>query len=374
MTVDITYCITYGSCMTTTLLMGVILFLMRKSGTTDRRILQVRTFLSCIYFSVTVAIGISFSPFVRLESSLMWLLTMFGFQLIFSLFALHTLFYVERISLRKFMLIFVPFVFLVLGYWSVVGIRDASSAFRMNGEDEAVDWPIAIILSLLLLVCIVLVVLCGWIFWKGSGLHRRNRNAEIVLQIQVTKVGWLFLSFLLWGLFSFLSLWVVYPGVKVGFMLLTVAFFFILAVQVLLNPGYFFMLVSELSDVSESAFLRKEALLVLKRKVDNWMEDKGYLQTGIVVADVAGIVGVSPKKLSLYISSTFGCNFNVWLNTLRVEEAKRIMEYNSDVSITELSEMVGFSDRSHFSRQFKSITGETAVSFQKRFKKAKSED
>jgi AraC-like DNA-binding protein len=50
-------------------------------------------------------------------------------------------------------------------------------------------------------------------------------------------------------------------------------------------------------------------------------------------------------------------NFHTWISNQRIEEAKKHMLANPGISITQISEMVGISEPSNFSRQFKHITG-----------------
>jgi two-component system response regulator YesN len=50
-------------------------------------------------------------------------------------------------------------------------------------------------------------------------------------------------------------------------------------------------------------------------------------------------------------------DFNTWRTTLRIEDAKIILLDNRELPISLVGEMVGFSDRSNFHRQFTKIAG-----------------
>ena len=52
-----------------------------------------------------------------------------------------------------------------------------------------------------------------------------------------------------------------------------------------------------------------------------------------------------------------GVDFKTWRTQLRIEEAKRILLEDKDISINAAGEMAGFSDRSNFHRQFVKIVG-----------------
>jgi transcriptional regulator GlxA family with amidase domain len=55
--------------------------------------------------------------------------------------------------------------------------------------------------------------------------------------------------------------------------------------------------------------------------------------------------------------------FQMWLNTLRIEESKNLLTDGNKRSIEEVGAMVGFSHIYNFSRWFKTITGTTPFRF-----------
>ena len=62
---------------------------------------------------------------------------------------------------------------------------------------------------------------------------------------------------------------------------------------------------------------------------------------------------INRTYLSNYINSTYGLNFNLWINHLRIEEAKQLMGQTPKRSLSEIAERIGFTDLAHFSKQFK---------------------
>lgn len=86
---------------------------------------------------------------------------------------------------------------------------------------------------------------------------------------------------------------------------------------------------------------------------------KYYLQTGITIDEMAKYLKIGRTTLSSFINNEEGMNFNMWINSLRVEEAKSLLINYPEYSLIQISELVGYSEPSNFSRQFKLITNES---------------
>jgi len=102
------------------------------------------------------------------------------------------------------------------------------------------------------------------------------------------------------------------------------------------------------------------------RKRINWiqlkeqiLEDKYYLGEGVNIQEMAQYLKIGRTSLSTFINNHEGMNFNQWINKLRIEEAKHLLIANPAFSLTQIAELVGYSEASNFSRQFKQITTES---------------
>ena len=71
------------------------------------------------------------------------------------------------------------------------------------------------------------------------------------------------------------------------------------------------------------------------------------------------------KKMLKAINTMEGVNFNTFIGRLRIAEAQAIMNEAPSTSFAELAAMVGFSEQSNFSRQFKAITGFTPSEYRR---------
>jgi len=87
------------------------------------------------------------------------------------------------------------------------------------------------------------------------------------------------------------------------------------------------------------------------------IDEKYYLRERVNIEEMAHWLGIGRTTLSQHINTSEGMNFNVWINHLRIEEAKQIMKKHPELTILQISEMVGYSEQANFSRQFKIHAG-----------------
>lgn len=99
----------------------------------------------------------------------------------------------------------------------------------------------------------------------------------------------------------------------------------------------------------------------LDRLIQDWVQnpEKPYLKENLTLPIVAESINVSPRLLSEYLNTILGQNFNTWINSLRIEEVKRLIREGCLDSLTDISYSVGFSDLAAMSRVFKRMEGVT---------------
>lgn len=124
-------------------------------------------------------------------------------------------------------------------------------------------------------------------------------------------------------------------------------------------------------DVAEEAEAEKEEPLraeIVESAMERWLnsKDKPYLKEGLALSDVAYQMKISGLQLSYYLNHYLGVNFNSWINRLRIGEAKRLMEANPQMQISDVASAVGYSEIAVFSRNFKKAEGITATEYRKR--------
>lgn len=99
-------------------------------------------------------------------------------------------------------------------------------------------------------------------------------------------------------------------------------------------------------------------------KADAFMEK--YYGNDISLEDIAKEVNLSSYYFSRFYKSETGINFSDKLIGIRIEKAKELLK-EPDVSVKEVSFMVGYSDPNYFSKLFKKITGYTASEYKKKY-------
>ena len=96
-----------------------------------------------------------------------------------------------------------------------------------------------------------------------------------------------------------------------------------------------------------------------------WIEKKGFCTPDLNIKDVAQEIGTNQNYLSTYLNNHLDMTFQVWLNTLRIEEAKQILTNGEKISIEEVGIQVGFTQNYNFSKWFKTVTGTTPFRYRK---------
>lgn len=83
--------------------------------------------------------------------------------------------------------------------------------------------------------------------------------------------------------------------------------------------------------------------------------NKNYAEK-VSLDEVAGAVYLSPAYFSKIFKEEMKCNFNTYLNQIRIEKSKNLL-LNSKFSLVEIAGMVGYEDQSYFTKVFKKIAG-----------------
>ena len=100
-------------------------------------------------------------------------------------------------------------------------------------------------------------------------------------------------------------------------------------------------------------------------KVEVWIEEKKFCEAELTIKDVAMDMGTNHNYLSQYLNNCLGMTFQVWLNTLRIEESKAILTSGEKISIEEVGIRVGIPQSYNFSRWFKAVTDMTPYQYRK---------
>ncbi|MEY8389356.1 response regulator [Oscillospiraceae bacterium 38-13] len=84
----------------------------------------------------------------------------------------------------------------------------------------------------------------------------------------------------------------------------------------------------------------------------------------ITLEDVCGAVGFSSAYFSALFKKETGEGFSKYLTQVRIDQAKKLLR-ETGLSVSEVCESVGYSDRKHFTQTFHKMTGVTPAEFRR---------
>ena len=83
-------------------------------------------------------------------------------------------------------------------------------------------------------------------------------------------------------------------------------------------------------------------------------------------------IGVSASKISLIIKRKYDLSFRQYLNTIRISEAKRMLQ-ETRLQISQIAYKVGYTNLTHFCRTFKEVTSVSPNTFRQELSDSKIE-
>ena len=108
----------------------------------------------------------------------------------------------------------------------------------------------------------------------------------------------------------------------------------------------------------------------VEEAIQQWIKEEQYLVSDVSIDEIADALHVSHDELNEWSSAHHNVLFRTWRMQLRIQKAQQLLQSQADIRISELQTMCGFSDKSHFLRQFKNITGLTPTEYRKKFSRA----
>lgn len=121
---------------------------------------------------------------------------------------------------------------------------------------------------------------------------------------------------------------------------------------------------AELLIAAESNEKAKDLAEKIEPLVAQWVAAKHFTEANLSIKDVAQQMGTNHSYLSQYLNNYLNTSFQVWLNTLRIEESKIILE-KENIPIEDVGIRVGIPQSYNFSRWFKQVTDTTPFKYRK---------
>lgn len=189
-------------------------------------------------------------------------------------------------------------------------------------------------------------------------------------RLHLLGVIYSFYSALTVGIFALLSCFMFTALSVLIFTIAYTVFYLAFGIYYIQYPRTFIEIEKAIYQVNN---LEDESVKTAKRF--NWLElkriiieEKYYLKAGVNIEEMALYLKIGRTTLSNFINSEEGKNFNQWINTLRVEHAKNLLVEYPTYNLSKIAEMVGYSESSNFSRQFKLITNESPSVWRQNFR------
>lgn len=118
----------------------------------------------------------------------------------------------------------------------------------------------------------------------------------------------------------------------------------------------------ELTTTDSEAEMTTDVMLHVEAAVNRWVEAGGYLQSSINMPNAAEAIGIPRYLLSTWLKKN-NLTYASWMNSLRIDAAKRMLREHPDWSNEAVAQNCGFSDRSYFQKKFKEATGKTPAEY-----------
>jgi AraC-like DNA-binding protein len=96
--------------------------------------------------------------------------------------------------------------------------------------------------------------------------------------------------------------------------------------------------------------------------INKAIDEKVYLNHNLKLKDLSHITKINSNELSYLINEFYKANFNNFINSKRVEEAKKLL-LNTDIKIIEIAYLSGFNSKTTFNVTFKKFEDMSPVQY-----------
>lgn len=103
--------------------------------------------------------------------------------------------------------------------------------------------------------------------------------------------------------------------------------------------------------------------VIFERLTDLMGVESIYTDFDLSLESLAQMLSISPHQLSQFMNERLGTNFRNYINSYRIEEAKKILINDPDKNILTVCYDVGFNSKSTFNHCFKKYTNKTPSEF-----------
>ena len=334
-----------------------------------KRVIAVAVFLVAIGVAANLIIGDFNESNSRVERLNLITLIIFNVQIGVLTFTLMALYNSQLVSRKNSYTLLIPFSALLVAY-AIAFIVDGDVRVFSHSEYLAViaESPALIIRTLLLIWALISMGIC--IRWFCKAQQEFNKAIDNYFdgskELQTQWVSRFFYVALSLSGLTIMSYIVTIPYWDAYAITGITILFTIIAIQFLNYPHILATISPALEYAPESTLsvVQKESI---EEKLNTWknLPTKPYTRSGITVSDLADEIKENKRAISSYLNSTCNTNFNTWINTLRIDEAMKLIEEDR-LLLYEIAEHTGFSDLAKLSNCMKKYTGECPSEYRKK--------
>jgi AraC-like DNA-binding protein len=159
------------------------------------------------------------------------------------------------------------------------------------------------------------------------------------------------------------SLSLTYINLIISFFALFVICWFVL--KALYQPQLFVGIDIDLTPTSPVTKLQVPPPEELQLLILYMRTEKPYLEDQLTLQKLAKGINLPEKQLSQLINQHIGKHFFDYINEFRIEEAKKLLTEQSELTVLEILYQIGFNSKSSFYTAFKKETGQTPIAYRK---------
>lgn len=111
------------------------------------------------------------------------------------------------------------------------------------------------------------------------------------------------------------------------------------------------------SDETEGQHMHTANDSVVARQIDRWIEEGNFTHQGLTIAQLAQQICTNRTYLSAYINRHYRMSFCDWINSLRLDHAKKLLTTTPDLTIADIAQRAGYMSLSNFTRRFTASEG-----------------
>jgi AraC-like DNA-binding protein len=303
------------------------------------------TFAEALFRDAAIASGMRLNAYFRMISS--------SFVMVLFKPAMICIVNAEFLKGRKAALEFLP--------TAILGVAILGAAFGLL--PKSLETPIFWIFRL---YYAAQVLRSGILFQGYTGIVKERLDNYYAGQ-EDSYLAWIRQITYLWisiALFAFFCFLLPSPRLMLAFSIYAAIALVLSAIRYL-NFAFVFhklapVLASEAGEDQTASTLAGIDVDGLLRRLSALMErDRLYANEGLTIAWLSERLGVSRNQLSELVNDNIGMNFRTYVNALRIEDAKRMLEADSSASILEIALSCGFSSKSTFNAAFSRHAGST---------------